>query len=371
MLHRASLCLVLVSCTSTALPEIALLPQRPAAGHVSVLDAGGPDGDTGWWPVVAFDRKASPHVAFCDAHQGDVRYAYETPAGWHVESVVKKGAVGKYIAMDVDARGHVGIGFYDQDHKYLRYAWQDETLAWQTENVAWGLEAGMGSVLRFDATGTPHLFYYLPSGRFVHAHKQVDGWHKEVLANALGAYSMRISAVLRPDGLWVSYVDWKAKNAALYLGHLDLQRHFVSDEISHEESPGWQSQVLFAGAETSQAPTIIHSRRLIRDTAITTRDAQSQWKSRNLWHQGSRFAADLWQGKLIVALQDQAGPKGGGAMRYVREREGEWSVYGIDDASPVGRYMSLAINPQGRLLLVYYADSTRSLKVYDEQLSVN
>ncbi|MEM6733209.1 MAG: hypothetical protein AAF658_16745, partial [Myxococcota bacterium] len=188
--------------------ELELPDATGGRGLVTIIDTGGEDGKTGWWPSVAFAPDDTPHISYCDAHLGNLMHATRTNGEWQTEVVEHWGAVGKYSALAVDSKGNPGIGFYDQGHKYLRYAWREEGV-WKTERIAWGLEIGQGSEIAFDAEDVPHLFYYVPSGRLVHSWRTGPGnWDAETVAEAVGGFSARISVTPRSDGYWVSFVNW-------------------------------------------------------------------------------------------------------------------------------------------------------------------
>ena len=267
--------LVVVGCQQ----RVEMGPIESFPGQITVIDAGGPDGDTGWWPSLAFDHHDQPHLSYCDAHHGDLRYGTLSNGHWKVDSIVSQGAVGKYTAIAVDSRGQVGIAFYDQDMKYLRYASNAQSLqrgetraartrdaanppngvatAWWTERIAWGLEVGMASELRFDDQDVPHLFYYVPSGKLVHAYRPNDhrGWQTQIIAKATGSWTIRISPVERPDGFWISYVDWTFKDTTLFLARPRAQPlpsglpadtpQFESELVATRYAPGWRSALFF------------------------------------------------------------------------------------------------------------------------------
>lgn len=372
----------LVACTPTV-EVIPLSPIQPGTGRLSTLDAPGTDDpadNTGWWPSVAFDSHDQPHVAFCDVFHGDVRYARQDAAGtWRVQSVVSKGAVGKYIALAVSPAGpgeHVGIAYYDQDHTRLHYTWQDGANHWSDEKVAWGREVGMGAALVFDAHATPHIVYYQGNGKLAHAQRLgPDTWQTEVLATAMGAYSVRLGAAFLPDGLWVSYVDWKMHDAALYLGHL-VGQEFSTEAVATRQGPGWHSQLIFADAATATAPSmaariepsIVHSAKLTAETHVSRRGKDGVWHEATLFAHANTFAATTYRGDMVVAFQDLGDRRAGSTLAYARQQAGAWQVRQVDADGPVGGHVSLAISKSGRLLIVYYADVSRSVKIYDEVL---
>lgn len=338
-------------------------PVQPGPGALSVLDAGGPQGQTGWWPSLAFDSTGQPHLSYCDAHNGDLRYATRIQGRWRSESVVSKGAVGKYAALAVDSKGKVGIAFYDQDTKYLRYAWQTAG-GWKTERLAWGLEIGMAGELRFDSNDVPHLFYYVPSGRLIHAHRPSGGeWKKVRVAEASAGFSVRISPVLRPDGFWVTFVDWRFGRTSLLLGRPGPNGELVVETVAKERAPGWRSQLLFEGGE----PVIIFSENMGQHVQVARRQGD-QWKLRKLLDNAANLAAvQNADGDILLAYEDVfQGSPGNGTVKYLRGRGESWQRYAVEPEGPAGEYLAIAANAQGRPMIAYFSAVIRGIKIYDE-----
>ncbi|MCK5688094.1 hypothetical protein KAI87_02430, partial [Myxococcota bacterium] len=205
----------------------------PTTGRFFVLDDAGTDGRTGWWPSMTLDKNEDPHLTYCDVYNGDLKYATRKNGHWHVDVVESKGAVGKYTALALDANDSPAIVFYDQDQKYLRYAWKDEENKWKTERIAWGLEVGMASELRFGHDGLPHLFYYVASGKMIHAVRTKAGvWDKKKIYDAGGGFSVEISPVLRKDGFWLTFVAWTLKDTTLFLARPDGEGGFKTEVVS-------------------------------------------------------------------------------------------------------------------------------------------
>lgn len=381
--------------------SVELEPFAPGPGKVTILDSGGVEGDTGWWPSLAIDKQDRPHLSYCDAHRGDLRYATKQNRTWKTEMVVSKGAVGKYTALAVDSKGTVGIAFYDQDIKYLRYAWRtadpDAAAAavraaekaeqiepgengWLTERVAWGLEIGMAAELRFDGEDVPHLFYYIPSGRLAHAFKPHGGeWTKEVVSEAVGSFTVRIDPVIRPDGIWLSFIHWTFKDIILRLAKPSATPRAVSEDplapspkfdiedITEEKGPGWRSQLIFYEDELQ----IVYT--LSREPQIRLgHRGPDGWESRLLLPGVANFAARLAKdGDLVVAYEDvHRGTAGKGIVRLLRLPLGDPKAvptrYHFDPDGPTGAYLALALSSEGKPLIAYYAGDIRGLKVYDE-----
>lgn len=355
--------LALVACDETPL---AGAPAQPAPGSIVILDTGGPQGRTGWWPSLAIDGKDQAHLSYCDAHNGDLRYATNAGGAWRTEIVISEGAVGKYTAVGVDTRGGVGIAFYDQDTKYLRYAWREPGGAWQSEKIAWGLEIGMGAELRFDDADVPHLFYYVPSGRLVHAWKPAGKeWQKEEISKATGGHSVRISPVMRPEGFWLSFTDWDFSDTTLYLSR-QRQGGFEHEVVDREEAPGWRSQLFFEG----DAPWLLYTRNRTRQLRLAER-VDGAWRSKLVVSNVGNFAAGRTStGDIIAAYEDTGrlvhGKSDPGKVRLLRRRGGVWERYEVDNEAPCGSYMALATDSRGGFVLAYFSDAIRGLKIYSE-----
>ncbi|MEO0812947.1 MAG: hypothetical protein AAFY60_08790, partial [Myxococcota bacterium] len=211
---RLGAVLLVVLCVSACEEEIELPDAIGGRGAITVVDAGGDEGKTGWWPSLAFSKDDIPHISYCDAHRGNLMHAARKDGQWQVETVEHRGAVGKYTSLAVNSKGEPAISFYDQGHKYLRYAWK-ENGAWKSERVAWGLEIGMGSELVFDERDTAHLFYYVPSGRLVHNQRTGPGeWSAQNVDDAVGG----ASAADRSGGLVVSALPLRSRAQLLRNG---------------------------------------------------------------------------------------------------------------------------------------------------------
>lgn len=408
-----------LGCTET--PSVTTTPLLPGEGVVRVLDNQGPEGDTGWWPSVVFDRHDVPHISFCDAQRGDLRYATKVGGQWRVTTALSQGNVGKYTSVAVDSQGRVAIAFYDQDQKLLRYARRPlakkgeassaaGTAPWPTERVAWGLEIGFAAELRFDDNDEAHLFYYLPSGRLAHAHRKSDGrWRKEVVAVVTGSFTVRIDPKLRADGFWLTYVDWNFRNTRLLLaspvgtgaaarpriplseqGRLlskDVQSlnlgpsRFHKDVVSTRKSPGWRSQLFFGPAgqpivmytSSLNGQLRLTERRVVGDVKELgpferDRDYEALWHDRMiLEHVGNFAASRLSDGSYGIAYEDITRSKvGEGLVRYARLRQGTLTRHAFDHEGPSGEYLDMAVNSRGQAIVVYYAKDIRGIRIYDE-----
>ena len=345
---------------------VALPPLESAPGRVSVLDTAGPNGDTGWWPSVRFDGRDQPHIVYCDATNGDVRYATREGQSWRTRAVVSEGAVGKYVALALDAHGQPGITYYDQDQKLLRYAEPRGDGPWVSETIAWGLEIGVGAELRFDAERVAHVFYYAPSGKFIHGVRRpaaTGGWERQPIAEASGGFSARTSVVARPEGFWASFLAWNLRETALLLAWPKRDGWDVHS-LPLEPGAGWRSFLVF----DTPAPSVLYTVAAKRKLMLASLAASGKWSStRVLDDVGNFAAAQAPGGALVVAYEDiHLGEDGMGTLKLLERTADGWRRFGIDSEGPVANYVSVALDSKARPLVAYHSRHIRGLKLYDE-----
>jgi len=368
---RILLVILLLSVATACEEPLEIPPATPAKGQITVIDQIGPAGKTGWWPTLALDSKEQPHLAWCDVWNGDLKYAKRSKDGsWTPVTVAHEGAVGKYTNIAIGPDDRPTISYYDQTMKFLKFAFQGADDQWHHENVAWGLEAGMGSELRFDNQGRPNLFYYLPSGKLVHGRRDKQGnWTKKVMMVVTGAFSIKISPVLRKDGFWVSFVNWNFKDTVLLLARpLDQEAQTYNIEtIADRDGPGWRSQLFF----DNNKPQILYSQNKRRQIWIAETGPEG-WKHTQILHETLTFSASLTNQKTYaIAFEDMTGPMSetGGIVKIARGRGTVWKQELIDHEGPGGEHLSMVTTKNGQAIIAYYSRTIRGLKVYDETVT--
>lgn len=344
--------------------EIELPDAIRGRGTSLVIDSDAPTGRTGWWPEVVFSADDVPHIAYCDAERGDLVYATRAGNQWQRMIVEERGAVGKYVSLAVNSKGEPGIAFYDQTQKYLRYAWRTGD-SWQSERIAWGLEIGHGSVLNYDDQDRAHLYYYVPSGRLVHNTRIEAGqWQAATLAPAVGGFSARMSLVDREDGYWLSFVNWGFTDTALMLAEAVGDREVKLHTIAEDDGPGWRSFIAFEGRAE---PTLLFSESR-KERIKIARPTPEGWDNQLLVRRAGNFSgAPLPAGGWVIAYEDIFwGNAGNGIVKYLRYQDGAYTKVEVDNESPAGEYIDVATNSKGELLIAYYSEPIKGLKVYDE-----
>ena len=338
-----------------------------STGVVSVLDAGGEQEKTGWWPRMAFDQKGLLHLAYCDVTKGDLRYGLRNAQGWQLETAISKGAVGKYIGIAVDNTNKPVIIFYDQDKKILRYAYKDADQVWQSERIAWGLEIGMGGEIIVDKDNIVHAFYYITSGQLIHA-KRIGPkeWQKKALADAVGSFTVRISVREYRDALWITYMDWDLRNSRLHLGKLDGD-HFESEKITGRLNPGWRSYLFF----TDNEPQIIFTQG-VKSQIRWAQKGPDGWSSKLLIDNVGNLSAhyEQKQNVLYIAYEDYGVGFKGSNLRLLEYSNKIWKHTLIDQEGPAGTYLDLAVYQNRDLVMAYYVEPIRGLRIYEESSQV-
>ncbi len=341
--------------------------HEPAPGVIKVVDAGGPSGDTGYWPALALDPEGRLHLAYCDLGRGDVRYATREAGGLRLETVAAHGRVGKYVALALKPDGTPAVSFYDQDAKLLRYAErQPSSGGWTSERVAWGLEVGMGSRLLFDGDGVAHLFFYLPSGELAHAtrpQRRRDGdWPRQLIARAGGAFDAAPSVKAHAGSFVAAFLDWDFERSRLLLAR-PLGAGFAVEPWGLESDAGRRAQL----TAVSPAPQVLYGRAEARELRRATFGAPSELVGRGV----GAFAATLTpSGELAIAVEaDSPEPSGVSTLELWRGTSLPLRRLRVDDDGPVGDHLAIAADARGRAVIAYHARPIRGLKLYDETLT--
>src|SRR5690606_36919205 len=138
--------------------------------------------------------------------------------------------------------------------------------------------------------------------------------------------------------------------------------------ISEKRGPGWSSSMYF-GKEP--LPEVAYTE-MFSQNLMLARHKNNKWRSaRLLKHVGAASGAVSDAGDWVIAVQGvKTLDNSPNTLQYLRRKPGQekWQRYFIDPQGPLGPYMDTAISPNGRLVIAYYSERIKGLKLYIEAL---
>ena len=337
----------------------------PGGWHIEVVDS---EGEGGRYTSLALDGLGRPHIGYHDDTHGALKYAWHNGAGWQIETVDSDGDVGRSASLRLDGAGRPHIVYFDDDDppvnhalKYARY----DGLDWQIETVDSEKEMWGTAQLALDGSGQPHITYSdVTNYDLQYAWYDGTGWDIETVDGVGGrCASLALDASGRAH---ISYAD------------------VLNHNLKHawRDGTGWQLETVdVCGSwgvdmvtETSLAldetgrPHISYS---CSDTRYTFRVTPKY-----AWHDGT-----AWR---IETLEDSMGSSSGhaslaldGAGRpHISYYDGypnndlkhfwydgtSWQSETVDSDGNVGQHTSLALDILGRPRISYYDVSGQDLK---------
>jgi len=351
--------------------------EPPGAKPVPVEVPTNEKADVGWYPALRTGPGGELHVAYCDVTRGDVRYGRRDASGvLKLEVAAEEGAVGKYIALAVDAEDRPHILFHDQDNKYLMYTSKGAE-GWVQEKLAWGEEIGMGSRLIAHAGKLYAIFYDSREQlRFAERSSLADvplgegePWAVEVVDRAGGGWSVWTDLAVVGDRIVASYMHWNFVSSELRLGGRPLAGGNWTTQVLfplRKKTPGWMTS-LIPGEEggLSLAFTTIHNERIFFGPIPAEGDMRG---APVVGYFLNRMRAQRApNGDLVMAVAETGkGRLGNATLAVIRRRGGTWTRYTVDARRPVAGQLDLAVGAGGEAIILYYSDIDRGVYLYDE-----
>jgi hypothetical protein len=134
---------------------------------VEVVDSVGHVGIT---PSIVVDAACNPHVAYSGDPAGgtdhELRYAFRSFSGWHIETVDTVGSTGGYSSISLDTQGRPHISYFEGNNGDVKYAWKSESI----DMILSGTVAQGDLILNWAPAlgsecwlyGAPNLAFFLP-----------------------------------------------------------------------------------------------------------------------------------------------------------------------------------------------------------------
>jgi subtilisin-like proprotein convertase family protein len=120
----------------------------------------GRDDMVGKYSSLALDpTTAYPRIAYYDETNKRLKYAEWNGTSWQKVVVDASADVGAFASLALDANGNPSIAYYDATNKSLKYARRSET-TWSSVEVDKAGNVGQYASLALDSTGNPHVAYY-------------------------------------------------------------------------------------------------------------------------------------------------------------------------------------------------------------------
>jgi uncharacterized delta-60 repeat protein len=191
---------------------------------------------------VVRDAAGGLHLAYFDAAERILKYAYRAPNGLWNAPVIVDGAPesGHYLSIAADDNGRPGIAYFDGFHGDLKYAFSPVGGGWDLHVVESGGQVGLYPSLQFDRSLRATIAYYKKTGGDLKlAVLQPEGAWSYELVDAENDVGRSTALTPQPiSGRWsIAYTDttnntvkfawrtskrvWQIETAATTLGGAD------------------------------------------------------------------------------------------------------------------------------------------------------
>ncbi|MFQ5573999.1 MAG: hypothetical protein ACE5E0_00030 [Terriglobia bacterium] len=308
-------------------------------------------GSVGRLTSLAVDASGSPHISYGD-DRVHLRYATKSGPTWVVETVDSGERVmvgGTSLALA--GSGNPRIAYINNHGNLLKYASHDGT-GWNVETVAVGPKFWVS--LALDASGNPHISYFVVSGDLYYATNDGTGWTTVAVDDRGGDRGIDPSIAVDSSGRpHISYRDGVA--SALNYASFD--------------GTGWTIEAVDTGGGQYSS--------LVLDSLGNPRISHYDWGANDLKY--SSFDGAIWTTETVDATGDVGqftslalDPSGNPRISYYdatnqdlkfASRNGAgWTTETVDAIGDVGSDTSLALDGLGNPRMSYYDATNADLK---------
>jgi PKD repeat protein len=269
-------------------------------------------GIVGEHACLVLDHGGHPCIAYYDRTNGALKYAHHDGTDWVIQTIDNPPAqdVGQYASLALDNGGWPHIAYYDLTGGNLKYAWFD--LGWSFSTVDTSSNVGQYASLILESGIQPHIAYYgISSGDLKHAWKEGDVWHTEIV-DGVGNVGLYPSLAVEVDAtMHVAYYDDTSGNL----------------KYAHHDGTVWQVETIDSNGDVGP------------------------YASLRLWYNGPLAFPR-------VSYYDASEEN----LRHAWIEGSTWISETVDSAGYVGQFSSLALDDAGRSHIAYYDSGNGDLK---------
>lgn len=223
-------------------------------------------GDVGCFSSLIIDSDGIPYIAYMDATNGSLKYAFSDGTTWTVEVADDNsglGGVGFFAAIDIGSvTGRPEIVYYDMFNTHLKWARRDPDGTWfvgtpdgnDVNDVGQGCDIVIGEEGGKDIA---HISYYdATAGYLMYARPLTVGWARDTV-DSVGSPPIFWSDIkgtsITLDGTGVphiAYYAWDSDSFSGFLKHAYLvSGNWVIDTVEMRTSGdlGWWPDIAMAG----------------------------------------------------------------------------------------------------------------------------
>ena len=301
---------------------------------------------------LAFSPEGNPYIAYYDATNSDLRLAYRSEGVWYDSLIDAEGFVGEYVSLAFSPlSGQPAMAYYDRTNAALKYAtYENGVLEVSTlDGADWIVDKGRHASLAFGPDGYPAIAHLNQTEDDLEL-LRFDGtqWTSELVdggsSNEDGEYA---SLAFGPDGNpAIAYMGSSGGRTILKYARFDGVNWQI-ETADADDKTGWYSSLAF---DRLGNPAIAHSdqtngeRHLLYTTQVngiwervTVDDSEGISGARN---PSLIFMPDNTPAIGYYAVGDQD-------LHFARFDGTGWNIETVASANSRGRYISIALAPEG------------------------
>jgi hypothetical protein len=311
-------------------------------------------GDAGSYGDLVLDKNKKVHIAYYDATNADLKYAFRVAGAWVTKTVDSAGSVGKYASIAADSSNGMHVSYYDSSNSDLKYA-TDATGSWMPVAIDTAGSVGTYSSIAVDSAGRVHISYYDNTNYDLKYVTNFSGSWIPVAIDTAGSVGTYSSIAVDSSGkVHISYNDDTnddLKYATNASGSWEL--------IAIDTSSSWGVQNTSIVVDSAKKVYIAYTENANNKLKYTT-NVSGSWVISNLADQGEYASIVLdAANKMHISYYKSNNSD----LIYATNTGSSWVFLTIDSIGAAGQYSSIAFDSAGRKYISYYDSTNYDLKI--------